>query len=72
GYYRHEICCTFAVLFSIEGSQALILLHFSAQGLQGRDGIWTFFRLYPSISRPLRPCPKIEFFAFTSLSTELH
>ena len=27
GYYRLEICCTFAVLFSIEDSKALILLH---------------------------------------------
>lgn len=42
------------------------------QAFQSRDGIGTFSRLYPSISRGFRPCPKIDFFAFTSLSTELH
>lgn len=53
GYYRHEICCTFAVLFSTEGSQALILLHFSAQGLQGREIVPIFLYLFTTMHIPI-------------------
>lgn len=34
---RVSFCCTFAVLFILEGSQALILLHFLTQRLHRRE-----------------------------------
>lgn len=53
GYCRHEFCCTLAVLFYFKGSEALILLHFSTQRLQGRERQSSYFIILHNRLSPL-------------------